>query len=174
MRLGECQAGWLVATIGARLPIHRAVRAAAGAVSQLLLCQEWLVLEGGVDGAGELSVAVMSRMPDVGPEHPFHRFSSAVERGKAALLGPTVGWTQTEARIRRVFGDQPFALGEAYVDAAVRLRVLDPGADFEAMIEKASDYLIELEERRTPEVIARWPEVHKELTAAIQEVRRRR
>lgn len=125
-------------------------------------------------GATVKAVAAMSRMPDVDPEHPLHRFSSAVERGKTALLGPTVGWTQTEARIRRVFGDQPFAPAETYMDAAVRLRVLDPGVDFDAVIEKVSDYLIELGQRRTPEVINRWPEVHRELTAAIQEVRRRR
>jgi len=122
-------------------------------------------------GATVKAVAAISRVPDVDPQHWFHRFSNVVERGKTAALGPTVGWTQTEAGVRRVFGDRPFAPAEAYVDAAVRLRVLDPGAGFEAVMESVSDYLIELGQRRTQEVLDQWPDVHRELTAAIQQVR---
>lgn len=124
-------------------------------------------------GATVKAVAALSRIPDVDPKHWFHRFSSAWERTKTSALGPTVGWTQTEVGVRRVFGDRAFAPAEAYVDAAVRLRVLGPGRDLEAVMERVSEYLIELGQRRTLEILEKWPALHRDLTGAIEVTRAR-
>jgi Immunity protein Imm1 len=68
VRLGQCQAVWLVRSIGARLPVHGAVRSAARRVSQcperLGAIREDSVVTGGWTlawGDEHLTVAVKSR-----------------------------------------------------------------------------------------------------------------
>jgi hypothetical protein len=119
------------------------------------------------------AVATLSRMPDVDPDQWFNRCSNLFSRGKAALFGPTVDFVQAEKQLRRVFGPRPFASAEHHADADVRLRLLRVGRDFEVVMDKVSDYLIDLATRRTDDVLDRWPALHRELTEAAQKVRAR-
>jgi len=120
------------------------------------------------------AVATLSRMPDVDPDQWFHRFSNLFSRSKTALFGPTLDFVQSEKGLRRVFGPRPFAPAEQHADADVRLRLLNVGPAFEAVMDKVSDYLIDLASRRTDDILDRWPALHRELTEAAQKVRARR
>jgi hypothetical protein len=123
--------------------------------------------------AATLMVALLRRMPNVDPSHPFHRASAAVERAKEWVVGPTVGWVQTEKQLRQVLGSRPFTDGERYVEAAARLRVLTSDPTIHAAIDRVSEYIIELsesgnaDEATRDQVLALWPDVHTELTAAV-------
>lgn len=74
---------------------------------------------------------------------------------------------------RRVMGDQPFSHAELVVDAAARLQLLDPGAELEAAVERCLDYVVEQGVIRSLETLDKWPEMRKELVAAIAPTRAR-
>lgn len=120
------------------------------------------------------AVAMMSRLPDVDPTHWFHRLSNRIARGKAAVFGPTLDFVQTETQLHRVLGPRPFAVAEAHADADVRLRLFDVGPEFERVMDKVADYLIELARRRTDDTLEAWPALHRELRQAANDLRARR
>jgi hypothetical protein len=114
------------------------------------------------------AVVALQRMPPYDPDHWFHQLSEGIEEAKRRLLGPSVGWAQTERGLRQTLGDQPFRPFENVVDAAALVLVLDPGPEMTEASDVVLEYLKTLGSDRSQEEFDRWPAIHRQLVNAIR------
>jgi hypothetical protein len=116
------------------------------------------------------TVGEMHDMPHLDPKHPLVRYGVITTR-IGNILVPGGGWVRTRRRMRTVFGDAPFRNAARLVDAASRLRVLDPSPGLANAIDEGLDYVIGLGADRSDGERARWPAIRKRTLDAISEAR---
>jgi len=122
-------------------------------------------------GAITKAVGYLQTMPQLNARHPvvvLSRFSAKL----GDLISPGRTWVTSRRQLRRVLGNEPFLPAERVVDAAARLRVLDPGPELNAAMDEALDYIIELGENRSAEQLARWPKIHQHVLDGIAVTKR--
>jgi hypothetical protein len=116
------------------------------------------------------AIAFLTNMPHIDPRHPLVLFGRATDRVSDALV-PGRTWLRNRRGLAKALPGDPYAAANEVVEAAARLRVLDPGDALDTAIENALDYLIELGEDRADEKLARWPHVRREVLGAIKATR---
>src|SRR6266545_2791910 len=117
------------------------------------------------------AVGFLHGMPQLNERHPVVVWSK-VSAKLGDLVAPGRTWVTSRRQLRRILGDEPFLPAERVVDAAARLRVLDPGPALNAAMDEALDYIIELGDNRAAEKLARWPKIRQNVLDGIAATKR--
>jgi hypothetical protein len=112
------------------------------------------------------AVALLSGMPRLNERHPVVAWSKVSAKVKDTIA-PGWAWVDTQRRLRKLMGNQPFLPAERVVEAAARLKVLDPGPELATAVDACLDYLTQIGPNRTQSALDRWPSIHKQLTDAM-------
>jgi hypothetical protein len=99
------------------------------------------------------------------------QLSKAVERVTEWVTDVRHRYIAVQRRAREAFGDSYRDLSGRLAETLIDLQLRELPATVRAATDASSTYVQRLGEQRSPELVAQWPDVHAQLTAAGEELR---
>jgi hypothetical protein len=104
---------------------------------------------------------VVSELREMPPNKEPDRFSKAIDQ----ISGEQATWIRNRKGLVEI-SPHMFGRQDRLSSAVAQVQLLDMPAEVMTAVEAANDYVVELGEERTEDLIARWPSIHADLLDA--------